>query len=70
MTERAKEMDEEELMVRGFEALNRALGPAETLRFLALIHSEPMDYIEISKKIYEGQRVDEIFKRTREHWKG
>ncbi|HSD57791.1 MAG TPA: hypothetical protein VLB04_06385 [Methanotrichaceae archaeon] len=63
-------MDESELRARGFEALNRALGPAEALRFLALFHSEPMDYVAIPKKIYEGQTVDEIFKRAREHWKG
>ena len=70
MTERTKAMDETELRVRGFEALNRALGPAEALRFLALFHREPTDYVEISRKIYEGQTVDEIFKRAREHWKG
>ena len=63
-------MGESELRVLGIEALNRALGPAEALRFLALFHREPTDYVEISKKIYEGQTVDEIFKRAREHWKG
>jgi hypothetical protein len=63
-------MDEAELRALGFEALNRALGPAEALRFLALIYHEPTDYAEISKKIYEGQTVDEIFKRARGHWKG
>lgn len=63
-------MDEAELRVRGLEALNRALGPAEALRFLALFHREPTDYVEISKKIYEGQTVDEIFKRAKGHWKG
>ncbi len=67
---RTKARGESELRVLGFEALNRALGPVEALRFLALFHSEPMDYVEISKKIYEGQTVDEIFKRAREHWKG
>lgn len=65
---RTKARGESELRVRGFEALNRALGPAEALRFLALFHREPTDYVEISKKIYEGQTVDEMFKRAREHW--
>lgn len=70
MTERAKAMGEAELRVTGIEALNKALGPAEALRFLALFHSEPTDYIEISKRLYEGQSIEEIFKRSREHWKG
>jgi hypothetical protein len=70
MTERAKAMDEAELRVLGIEALNKALGPAEALRFLALFHHEPTDYVEISKKLYEGQTIDEIFKRAKDHWRG
>ena len=63
-------MDEAELRVLGIEALNKALGPAEALRFLALFHHEPTDYVEISKKLYEGQTIEEIFKRAKEHWRG
>lgn len=70
MTDRAKAIDEAELRVLGIEALNKALGPAEALRFLALFHNEPTDYVEISKKLYEGQTVEEIFKRAKEHWSG
>lgn len=70
MTERAKAMDEAELRVLGIGALNKALGPAEALRFLALFHREPTDYVEISQKLYEGQTVEDIFKRAREHWRG
>ena len=70
MTERAKAMDEAELRITGIEALNKALGPAQALRFLALFHREQTDYVEISKKLYEGQSVEDIFKRTREHWRG
>ena len=70
MTERAKTIDESELRVRGVDALNKALGPAEALRFLALFHREPTDYVEVSKKLYENQSVEEIFKRAKEHWRG
>jgi hypothetical protein len=70
MTERAKAMDEAELRILGIEALNKALGPAEALRFLALFHREPTDYVAISKKLYEGQTIEEIFKRAKEHWRG
>jgi hypothetical protein len=70
MSERAKAIDESELRVIGIDALNKALGPSEALRFLALFHREPTDYVEVSKKLYENQSVDEIFKRAKEHWRG
>jgi hypothetical protein len=50
-------------------AYNGGLGPAEALRFLALFHREPTDYVEVSKKLYENQSVEEIFKRAKEHWR-
>jgi hypothetical protein len=70
MSERAKAIDESELRVIGIDALNKALGPAEALRFLALFHREPTDYVDVSKKLYETQSVEEIFKRAKEHWRG
>jgi len=70
MTERAKTIDESELRVLGIDALNKALGPTEALRFLALFHHEPTDYVEVSKKLYENQSVEEIFRRAKEHWRG
>ena len=70
MTEKVRAMDEAELRVVGIDALNKALGPAEALRFLALFHREPTDYVEVSRKLYEGQSVEEIFKRARENWRG
>ena len=70
MSERAKAIDEAELRVLGIDALNKALGPAEALRFLALFHREPTDYVEVSKKLYENQSVEEIFTRAKEHRRG
>ncbi len=37
--------------------------------FLTLFHREPTDYVEISKRLYEGQTVEEIFERAKKHWK-
>jgi hypothetical protein len=45
--------------------LNKALGSAEALRFLVLFHHKPTDYVEISKKLYEGQTLEEIIKRAK-----
>lgn len=62
-------MDDVELRIAGIEALNKSLGPTAMLRFLALFHRERTDYVEISRRLYEGQTIDEIFQRAREHWK-
>lgn len=63
-------LDEAEVRLRGIEALNRALGPAGALRFLALIHRDRTDYVEVSRRLYEGQTVDEILERSRLRWRG
>ena len=62
-------MSDTELRIMGIEALNKALGPAAALRFLSLLHREPTDYVEISRRLYEAQSVDDIFERAKEHWK-
>jgi hypothetical protein len=67
--EKTRIMDDAEIRINGIEALNRALGPAAALRFLTLFHREPTDYVEISRRLYEGQTIDEIFERARQHWK-
>jgi len=61
-------IDDAEIRVTGIEALNRALGSAAALRFLALLHRDPTDYVEISRRLYEGQSVDEVFERARKRW--
>ena len=61
-------LDDSEIRVRGIEALNKALGPAAALRFLSLLHRQPTDYVEISRRLYEGQTVEDIFARAKEQW--
>ena len=67
--EEAKMMDDTQIRISGIEALNRALGPAAALRFLTLLHREPTDYVEISRRLYEGQTIEDIFERARKQWK-
>ena len=69
MMEKTRTMDDTEIRISGIEALNKVLGPAAALRFLTLFHREPTDYVEISRRLYEGQTIDEIFERARERWK-
>jgi hypothetical protein len=62
-----KIMDDTEIRFKGIEALYKSLGATATLRFLTLLHREPTDYVEISKCLYNGQTIDEIFKRAKTH---
>ena len=62
-------MNDVEIKINGIDALNKSLGPAAALRFLSLLHNEPTDYVEISRKLYDGQTVETIFERARKNWK-
>ena len=48
MTKSAKMMDDAKIRMRGIEALNKALGVATALRFLALMYHESNDYVQNS----------------------
>ncbi len=61
--------DDSEIRIKGIEALNKALGPTAASRFLSLLHRQPTDYVEISRRLYEGQTVDEIFTGAKEQWR-
>ena len=68
--ERAKIMDDTEIRIKGIEALQKSLGSAAALRFLTLLHREPTNYVEVSRRLYEGQTIDEIFARAKQNWQG
>jgi len=57
VTERVKAIDEAKLRSAGVDALSKALGPLGAVRFLALFRSEPTDYVEVSRRLYEKQNV-------------
>jgi hypothetical protein len=65
----AMTVNDTELRIKGIEVLNRNLGPALALRFLTLLHREPTDYVEVSRRLYVGQSVDEIFDRAKQQWR-
>ena len=58
-------MTDNELRLSGIEVLNKALGATGAFRFLTLIHREPTDYVDVSRRLYEGQTVDAIFDRAK-----
>ena len=63
-------LDDNTIRLTGIEALNKALGHAGVVRFLALVRREPTDYVHISRNLYEVQTVDEIFDRAGDHQSG
>ena len=63
-------MDDTEIRLKGIEALQKSLGSAAALRFLTLLHREPTNYVEVSRRVYEGQTIDEIFARAKQNWQG
>jgi hypothetical protein len=58
--EKAKEMNDTELIISGIEILNKSLGVTNALRFLSLLHNEPTDYVEISQRLYDGQTIENL----------
>ena len=62
-------MSDNQLRLKALLALKKELGIADTLRFLALIHQNPTDYVGISHQIY-AQQLDEIFARAKQNWQG
>jgi len=61
-------LDHTELRIKAIEALSDALGPAAALRFLAMHHRDRTDNVEISRGLYNGQTIDEIFDRAKKSW--
>jgi len=61
-------MNDTELKIRGIEALNKELGPTAAFRFLSLLHREPSDYVEVSRRLYKDQTIEDILERAQEHW--
>jgi hypothetical protein len=61
-------LDDTEIRFKGIDALNKALGPAAALRFLTLFHRDRTDYVEISRRLYQDQTIDEIYERAEAHW--
>ncbi|NEP77315.1 MAG: hypothetical protein F6K39_03495 [Okeania sp. SIO3B3] len=68
--ENVRVMDDTEIRVKGMEALYESLGVAGALRFLSLLHREPTNYVDVSKRLYREQTIDEIFARAGQNWQG
>ncbi|NJL89761.1 MAG: hypothetical protein HC916_08160 [Coleofasciculaceae cyanobacterium SM2_1_6] len=70
MIDSTQTMNDAQLRLKALFALKKELGMADTLRFLALVHHNSTDYVEISHQIYAEQQLDEIFTRAKQNWQG
>lgn len=62
-------MNDTEIKLKGIDALNKSLGTTAALRFLTMLHREQTDYVAISRRLYAGYSIDEIFARAKKRWK-
>jgi hypothetical protein len=58
------------IKMRGMEALAKALGSANAARFLSLFRGDKVDYVKASRRLYQGQGLDEIYARAAKNWRG
>ena len=68
--ENVRVMDDAEIRIKRMEALYESLGVAGALKCLSLLHREPTNYVEVSKRLYRGQTIDDIFARAGQNWQG
>ena len=63
----AKKLSEHELRQQAVQVLAGKLGPAEALRFLALVSREPFDYQKWRKEYFSRYSLDDLLSKVREH---
>jgi hypothetical protein len=65
-----KILTENALKEKAFDVLNKALGIAETHRFLTMLHKESTNYVALSRKLFKGKTRKELFNLGKRVWKG
>lgn len=56
------------LECEAMDALVRALGMAETVRFLRLVKREAVDYTEWRRDLWKDKTIDEIYEAAAAHY--
>ena len=64
----AKVRSERDLVDNGIRALVDALGYSGAARFLRHFSKGNGDYFQIQSKLFKGMRLDQIYKRSSEHY--
>ncbi|HEV8725673.1 MAG TPA: hypothetical protein VGW77_34070 [Candidatus Binatia bacterium] len=64
----AKVRSERDLVDSGIRALVDALGYSGAARFLRHFSKGNGDYLQTQEKLFKGMRLDQIYKKAREHY--
>jgi len=64
----AKVRSERDLIDNGLRALVDALGYSGAARFLRHFSKGNSDYLQTQEKLFKGMRLDQIYKKAREHY--
>jgi hypothetical protein len=64
----AKVRSERDLVDNGIRALVDALGYSGAARFLRHFSKGNGDYLQIQEKLFKGMRLDQIYKKARDHY--
>jgi hypothetical protein len=64
----AKVRSERDLVDNGIRALVDALGYSGAARFLRHFSKGNGDYLQTQEKLFKGMRLDQIYKKAREHY--
>jgi hypothetical protein len=64
----AKVRSERDLVDSGIRALVDALGYSGAARFLRHFSKGNGDYLQTQQKLFKGMRLDQIYKKAREHY--
>ena len=64
----AKARSERDLVDNGIRALVDALGYSGAARFLRHFSKGNGDYLQTQEKLFKGMRLDQIYKKAREHY--
>jgi hypothetical protein len=64
----AKVRSERDLVDNGIRALVDALGYSGAARFLRHFSKGNGDYLQTQEKLFKGMRLDQIYKKAREHF--
>ena len=63
----AKIKSERDFVDHGIRALVDALGYSGAARFLRHFSKSNGDYLQIQEKIFKGMRLEQIYKKAKEH---
>ena len=66
ITEKISDM---ELKKRALVLLNKALGAANTIRFLSMYNTGRQDYMEIKDELFKEMSARQVFEEASDFWK-